>query len=295
LNRGAAVIDLEFKWDLADYLAGVRGAPVDSLGDILASGLLHETLVATMTRRNAPTERNSDAYRSALARREVLRAAVIQSLDRERLDALVYPTMNRPPAPVGQAQAGSNCGLSANTGLPALSVPAGFTPDGLPIGLELMARPLDDARLLAFGYAFEQAAKPRRAPRTTPALAAGAAPPTPATSAGNLVPSGSIPARVDVVLTLDRAAGTVGYDATVVGVRAEDVYAVVIRREAADAETSRWRVVERLSGPGVVHATGIWKPAAATLERFLAGELTLEVYARGRTSAIATTKLTLPR
>jgi hypothetical protein len=100
---------------------------------------------------------------------------------------------------------------------------------------------------------------------------------------------------VDVLLTLDRAAGTVAYDATVAGVRAEDVYAVVIRREDRDAPIARWRVVERLSGPGVLHATGVWKPARAMMERFLAGELTLEVYARGQSSAIATTKLEPPR
>jgi Asp-tRNA(Asn)/Glu-tRNA(Gln) amidotransferase A subunit family amidase len=294
LNRGAGVIDLEFKWDLADYLAGVRDAPVDSLGDILGRGLLHESLVATMTRRNAPTERNSEAYRTALARREGVRAAVVAALDRERLDALVYPTMNRPPAPVGQGQAGSNCGLSANTGLPALSVPAGFTADGLPIGLELMGRPLDDARLVGFGYAFEQAVRPRRAPRSTPALAAGSAPPVrgaPSTGPG-LMPPSSSPARVDVALTLDRSAGTVGYEVTVVGVRAEDVYAVVIRREATEAEASRWRVVERISGPGVTQATGVWKPNAATMERLLAGELTVELYARGQSTALAAQKLT---
>jgi len=43
------------------------------------------------------------------------------------------------------------------TGLPALSVPCGFTKDGLPIGLQIVARAWGDAKALNAGYAYEQA------------------------------------------------------------------------------------------------------------------------------------------
>jgi aspartyl-tRNA(Asn)/glutamyl-tRNA(Gln) amidotransferase subunit A len=43
------------------------------------------------------------------------------------------------------------------TGLPAITVPCGFTTAGLPIGLQLMARPFEEARLLAAAHAYEQA------------------------------------------------------------------------------------------------------------------------------------------
>jgi aspartyl-tRNA(Asn)/glutamyl-tRNA(Gln) amidotransferase subunit A len=42
-------------------------------------------------------------------------------------------------------------------GVPALSVPCGFTPDGLPIGLQLAGRPFDEATVLRAGWAYEQA------------------------------------------------------------------------------------------------------------------------------------------
>jgi aspartyl-tRNA(Asn)/glutamyl-tRNA(Gln) amidotransferase subunit A len=42
-------------------------------------------------------------------------------------------------------------------GLPAISLRCGFTSAGLPIGLQLMARPFDEARLLRAAYAYEQA------------------------------------------------------------------------------------------------------------------------------------------
>jgi aspartyl-tRNA(Asn)/glutamyl-tRNA(Gln) amidotransferase subunit A len=43
------------------------------------------------------------------------------------------------------------------TGLPALSVPCGFTREGLPIGMQIVARAWGDAKALNAGYAFEQA------------------------------------------------------------------------------------------------------------------------------------------
>jgi aspartyl-tRNA(Asn)/glutamyl-tRNA(Gln) amidotransferase subunit A len=43
------------------------------------------------------------------------------------------------------------------TGLPALSLPCGFTPDGLPIGLHLAGRPFEESTVLRAGHAYEQA------------------------------------------------------------------------------------------------------------------------------------------
>ena len=42
-------------------------------------------------------------------------------------------------------------------GLPALSLPCGFTKEGLPIGLQIVSRAWADAKVLNAGYAFEQA------------------------------------------------------------------------------------------------------------------------------------------
>jgi amidase len=45
------------------------------------------------------------------------------------------------------------------TGLPAISVPAGFTADGLPIGLQIVGRRGADLDLLKIAHAFEQATR----------------------------------------------------------------------------------------------------------------------------------------
>jgi aspartyl-tRNA(Asn)/glutamyl-tRNA(Gln) amidotransferase subunit A len=50
--------------------------------------------------------------------------------------------------------------VSANlTGLPAISVPCGFSPDRLPIGLQLTGRPFDEAGLLRVAQAYESATR----------------------------------------------------------------------------------------------------------------------------------------
>jgi len=52
-----------------------------------------------------------------------------------------------------------SCTVISATGCPALSVPGGFTADGLPVGLQIVAAPRADRRLLEAGHAFEQATR----------------------------------------------------------------------------------------------------------------------------------------
>ncbi len=40
-------------------------------------------------------------------------------------------------------------------GIPAIAIPCGFTRDGLPIGLQILGRPFDEATLLRAAYAYE--------------------------------------------------------------------------------------------------------------------------------------------
>jgi amidase len=52
----------------------------------------------------------------------------------------------------------SSCWTITVTGLPAISVPCGFTPEGLPVGLQLVGRRGGDLPLLRLAHAFERAA-----------------------------------------------------------------------------------------------------------------------------------------
>jgi len=110
-------------------------------------------------------------YAKALAEStEFTQEAVQTALAEHNLDALVYPTLSLPPAPIGQRQVGSNCHLSAWSGYPAITVPAGYTVDGHPVGLEMISTAWTEATLLRYAYAFEQGTHHRRAPSLAPAL-----------------------------------------------------------------------------------------------------------------------------
>ena len=74
------------------------------------------------------------------------------------------------PAPKDGYNRGSNRYLASGLGFPAITVPAGFTTDGLPVGLKLMGRPFSEGVLLTLAYAFEQGTHHRRPPVLTPAL-----------------------------------------------------------------------------------------------------------------------------
>jgi amidase len=50
-----------------------------------------------------------------------------------------------------------SCTWISATGLPAISVPAGFTESGLPVGAQIVGRPGDDLGVLALAQSFEQA------------------------------------------------------------------------------------------------------------------------------------------
>jgi amidase len=204
LMRGSSLINAEFKFDLIDYLAQFPAAPVHSLADILDAGQYDKALESMFRLRNRPTERETEEARRARVKRGAVRDLVLATLDELQLDALAYPPLQRKPAIVGEPQSGSTCQLSASSGLPAISMPAGFTDDGVPIGIELLGRAWAEPQLLAIAYAFEQATHHRRPPPTTPALVNGKAP-SPHTL---VITTGS----VKTTLTFDPTTRRVKYD-----------------------------------------------------------------------------------
>jgi amidase len=172
----SSLIGSDFKFDLMEYFAGAPDAPVRSLDQILERGLYHSELEATFRARNQPETRETAATRRARIKQAALKAVTEAVLSEHRLDAIVYPTLRRRPARIGDAQGGTNCSLSAHSGLPALSVPAGFTTDGVPLGMELLGAAFDEQTLLSLGYAIERTLQLRQPPFSTPALVSGKAP-----------------------------------------------------------------------------------------------------------------------
>lgn len=59
-----------------------------------------------------------------------------------------------------------NTVVAAQSTCPAVSLPAGFTDDGIPVGVELLSKPYGEPRLVELAYAYERAVDPRRPPET---------------------------------------------------------------------------------------------------------------------------------
>ena len=92
-------------------------------------------------------------------------------MNRENVDAPLYPEKSLPAPPVGSADDGPrDNNISAVTGLPAIVLPAGFTEGGLPIAIEMLGRTFSEARLLEVASAYEKASCPRAVPKSTPPL-----------------------------------------------------------------------------------------------------------------------------
>jgi aspartyl-tRNA(Asn)/glutamyl-tRNA(Gln) amidotransferase subunit A len=101
-------------------------------------------------------------YLKALQVRTLLRRDYDHAF--ERVDVVAMPTMPTPPFRLGektddplQMYLADVFTVSANlAGLPAVSVPCGFSSDGLPIGLQLTGRMFDEATLLRVADAYER-------------------------------------------------------------------------------------------------------------------------------------------
>ncbi|MCZ6619342.1 MAG: amidase family protein, partial [Gammaproteobacteria bacterium] len=161
---GFFVLIRDFKHDINDYLADNPEAGVASLAEILKTGLYHPAIEESLRASEAMDDASEAEYLEELQNRARLRQAITGLMAARGLDALIYPTIRRKATLLGEDQPGSNCRLAANSGLPAISFPAGFTPDGLPVGIELLGVAWNEAKLLNLAYAFEQATRHRRPP-----------------------------------------------------------------------------------------------------------------------------------
>jgi amidase len=173
------VLTYEFKRDLNAYLAGLPvRATIDSLADIIAYNAAHPEealkfgqtqLIASEAVNLAPGSADTVAYEANLAAGKAAnRAAIDNALTRgtpdpaDDLEAIMTPS-------------GNLIGIGARAGYPQLTVPAGYDLDNTktfnPVNVSFTGTAGSDAKLLAFGYAYEQATQLRLPPsRTNPSL-----------------------------------------------------------------------------------------------------------------------------
>jgi amidase len=123
-------------------------------------------------------EDDPDYFRRFAAREEFTRT-VVNVMAANALDALVYPSVQVPPPSFEGRRRWTtltfptNTLIASQTWMAAMTVPAGFTEEGLPVGLEFVATPYDEPTVFRLGYAYEQATKHRRAPEVAVSATGG--------------------------------------------------------------------------------------------------------------------------
>jgi amidase len=176
------VLQYDFKNDLNLYLASLPASPIHTLSDLIAfnDASPRETALfgqSTFIASNARGDLGSPEYIRARDELKRLAAGTLDDvLDRYRLDALILPT-TEPAFRIDTVRSnnfggGDSAGLPAEAGYPHLTVPMG-TVHGLPVGLSFIGPAWSDAKMLALGYAFEQATHARKIPTFLPSLEAG--------------------------------------------------------------------------------------------------------------------------
>ena len=149
----AAYVKNRFETEQAinDYLAELPNAPVSSLREILLSGKVTPWRASGLM--DVVGHSTQDiGYLEVLLTKEKLRQAVLTVMAENRLDALVYATFDHQPtliapdvltnAKTEDAYAwGNNRRLSPLIAFPAITVPAGFTIDGFPVGYRASRAP----------------------------------------------------------------------------------------------------------------------------------------------------------
>jgi Asp-tRNA(Asn)/Glu-tRNA(Gln) amidotransferase A subunit family amidase len=163
------------------YLARLpASAPIHNLDEMIAKGgaLVKPAIIESAKDQATPLER-TPGFVATKKQQAMLRAALIDLMDKYQLDVLVCPFRtgvaanfsDKPvtPSPGGDGSGANN--LHSFTGLPSIIVPGGFfSSDGMPFGIQMLARPFDEATLIKVGSGYEAVGKNRKAPASTPAL-----------------------------------------------------------------------------------------------------------------------------
>ena len=159
--------------DLNQFFA-VHGtnAPYKSLQAIYDSGLylpsVEERIKRALDPKSNPNARPGpclDTYHDE--KKIAFRNAIVAAMDAAKIDAIIYPTWSNPPRKVGDLKSpgGDNSQqLAPPTGMPAITVPIGFSHGNLPAGVSILGRSFTEPLLFKLAYSYEQATKHRKPP-----------------------------------------------------------------------------------------------------------------------------------
>ncbi|HEX6973971.1 MAG TPA: amidase family protein [Vicinamibacterales bacterium] len=172
--RGSAPGSLKAGWTAYLSRGAKEGEKVLTIQDLLASGKLAPDSARRFEDALRPTPSGAaldEAVAKFVAGREGFRQLFVDLMDAQQLDAILYPANQaRPHTHEGGLERyggePGTCVESAATGLPQVTVPAGFIGGRYPMGISFLGRMWDDHRLLQLAAAYERATHHRKPPST---------------------------------------------------------------------------------------------------------------------------------
>jgi Asp-tRNA(Asn)/Glu-tRNA(Gln) amidotransferase A subunit family amidase len=165
--------------DINKFLSSRPSLPYASIDAIYKDGRYHKNLDLIDDIMTGPAHPEGDpSYYRKLAAREAFQRAVVKIMADNHLVSMCFPPSQVLPPTREELRNGrwpvlafpTNTLIAAQTWLPSICLPAGFTPAGVPVGIEMVVLPYHEPDLFKLGYAFEQATHYRRPPQSTPAL-----------------------------------------------------------------------------------------------------------------------------
>jgi len=159
-----------FRHDLNHYLDSLGGyAPYKNLSEIVNTGHYSDYIEKRLKRAlEVPPEKEVQCLDVYCEPKNIeFRGCILKAMEEHQLDAIVYPTWNNPPRKIedNESPAGDNSQLiPPHTGFPAITVPMGFTSEGLPTGLQIVGKLFEEPVIIQIAYAYEQATQHRKPP-----------------------------------------------------------------------------------------------------------------------------------
>ena len=160
--------------NLNEFLGDRQDAPANSIDAIYESDSYHDDLNLFEQLINGPTYPTDDPeYWQRVAAQEELQRTILHTFAAEDLDAVVFPSVQVPPPAIEDLPDAvpyrTNTIIASQSSCPAISMPAGFTDNELPVGVELLGLPYAERQLIGLATAFEAVADTRQPPPSLPA------------------------------------------------------------------------------------------------------------------------------
>ena len=159
--------------DMDAFFATRPESGVTSMSDVVASDRFHPKLDLLIgIAESSPNPKDDPEYLDRILVQQEFQRAVVSMLAERGLDAIVFPDVKLPAPTHNDVFSDkwtcltypTNTVIASQLHFPAITVPAGFTDNGLPVGLEIMSGPYDEKRLMLVAAAIEKATDARRAP-----------------------------------------------------------------------------------------------------------------------------------